>query len=58
MPGNNEHMMKEADIGSGEKKPEDAETQKMIEQISDRDLNSSAPPEKPAKPSQAQNDKS
>lgn len=55
MPGDNEHMMKEADIGSGEKKPADTETQKMMEQIPERDLNSSAPPEKPAKPSSEQN---
>jgi hypothetical protein len=38
-----EHRMDEADIGSGEKNPADAETQKMIEQIPQRDLNNSAP---------------
>lgn len=44
MARNGKHlMMDEADIGSGEKNPADAETQKMIEQIPQRDLNSSVP---------------
>lgn len=50
MSGDNEHMMKEADIGSGEKKPTDTETQKMMEEILEQDLNLSAPPEKPGRP--------
>ena len=44
MARNGEHLMRdEADIGSGEKNPADAETQKMIEQIPQRDLDNSAP---------------
>jgi hypothetical protein len=49
MTRKSEHMMTEADIGSGEKKPADVDTQKMIEEIPDADLNSSVQPEKPAK---------
>lgn len=40
-----EHLMYEADIGSGEKSPADAETQKMIEQIPGLEMNSTAPGE-------------
>lgn len=49
MTRKSEHMMTEADVGSGEKKPADVDTQKMIEEIPDTGLNSSAPPDKPAK---------
>jgi hypothetical protein len=50
MARNGEHlMMDEADIGSGEKNPADAETQKMIEQIPQWGLNSSAPVDRSSK---------
>lgn len=58
MTRKSEHMMSEADVGSGEKKPADVETQKMMEEIPDSDLKSSAPPEKPAKNPSTQRDSS
>ena len=54
MTRNSRHMMDEPDIGSGEKSPVDAETQKMMEQISQSDHSDSVPPEKPAKDKPAQ----
>lgn len=56
MARNGEHLMNETDIGSGERNPADAETQEMIEQIPQRDLNGSAPADKSAK-EQASQDK-
>lgn len=44
-----EHMMHEADIGSGEKNPADAETQKMIEQIPGLELNGTVPADQASK---------
>lgn len=48
MARNGEHMVDEADIGSGEKNSADAETQKMIEQIPQRHSDSSRPANSPS----------
>jgi hypothetical protein len=54
MARNGEHLMDEADIGSGEKSLADVETQKMIEQIPQWHLNSSATADQSSKEQSSQ----
>lgn len=54
MARNGEHLMDEADIGSGEKSLADVETQKMIEQIPQWHLNRSATADQSSKEQSSQ----